>query len=873
MAKLNTFKNSSGSTRAKKRKNTTISYQKRTQRKSFDRINFSEGQRKALKIIGLFLLLLSGLFLVAFLSYLFTWKADQSYIAASNGGWATLWETNQELLDESGEIPVVENKLGKFGALLANQFIYNWFGVSSFLFVLILFVTGYKLLYKRSLLPVWKTTLYALLAILILSVTFGFAQDFISPTPHILEGKFGYWTNQILKAQIGIVGTAGLLIFIYLAVLVLLYNLDLKWTFQTSKNSSEDEEFEEEEGELEAASTVYNSVRQPSPSPSATPVKSQTAAPITPIQDSHSESQSSVVESSDTATPSPKQTNTLRNESLSTGGDTSPAIELSIDPPTEKSEKTSETEDLELTVEAVTEEQPITANALVEKFGEYDPKLDLSGYQYPGLDLLTDYGSGKITINQEELEANKNRIVETLRNYNIEIEHIKATIGPTVTLYEIIPKPGVRISKIKNLEDDIALSLAALGIRIIAPMPGKGTIGIEVPNSNPEMVSMYSVLATEKYRKTDMALPIALGKTISNEVYIADLAKMPHLLVAGATGQGKSVGINAILTSLLYKKHPAELKFVLVDPKKVELSLFKKIERHFLAKLPGEEEAIITDTKKVINTLNSLCIEMDQRYDLLKNAQVRNLKEYNVKFIGRRLNPEEGHRFLPFIVLIVDEFADLMMTAGKEVETPIARLAQLARAVGIHLVIATQRPSVNIITGTIKANFPARLAFRVLSKVDSRTILDSGGADQLIGRGDMLLATGSDLIRIQCAFVDTPEVDLISEFIGNQRGYPSAHLLPEYVDENSESGAGNFDLDDRDQLFEEAARLIVMHQQGSTSLIQRKLKLGYNRAGRIIDQLEAAGIVGPFEGSKAREVLYPDEYSLEQYLETLRKSD
>lgn len=873
MAKLNTFKNSSGSTRAKKRKNTTISYQKRTQRKSFDRINFSEGQRKALKITGLFLLLLSGLFLVAFLSYLFTWKADQSYIAASNGGWATLWETNQELLDESGEIPVVENKLGKFGALLANQFIYNWFGVSSFLFVLILFVTGYKLLYKRSLLPVWKTALYALLAILILSVTFGFAQDFISPTPHILEGKFGFWTNQILKAQIGTVGTAGLLIFIYLAVLVLLYNLDLKWTFQTSKKTSEEEEFEEEEGELEPASTVYNSVRQSSPSPSTAAVESQTPAPITPNQDNHSEHPSSAVESTDTATPSPKQINTLRNESLSTGGDTSPAIELSIDPPTTKSDKTSETEDLELTVETVTEEQPITANVLVEKFGEYDPKLDLSGYQYPGLDLLTDYGSGKITINQEELEANKNRIVETLRNYNIEIEHIKATIGPTVTLYEIIPKPGVRISKIKNLEDDIALSLAALGIRIIAPMPGKGTIGIEVPNSNPEMVSMYSVLATEKYRKTDMALPIALGKTISNEVYIADLAKMPHLLVAGATGQGKSVGINAILTSLLYKKHPAELKFVLVDPKKVELSLFKKIERHFLAKLPGEEEAIITDTKKVINTLNSLCIEMDQRYDLLKNAQVRNLKEYNVKFIGRRLNPEEGHRFLPFIVLIVDEFADLMMTAGKEVETPIARLAQLARAVGIHLVIATQRPSVNIITGTIKANFPARLAFRVLSKVDSRTILDSGGADQLIGRGDMLLATGSDLIRIQCAFVDTPEVDLISEFIGNQRGYPSAHLLPEYVDENSESGAGNFDLDDRDQLFEEAARLIVMHQQGSTSLIQRKLKLGYNRAGRIIDQLEAAGIVGPFEGSKAREVLYPDEYSLEQYLETLRKSD
>jgi S-DNA-T family DNA segregation ATPase FtsK/SpoIIIE len=527
-----------------------------------------------------------------------------------------------------------------------------------------------------------------------------------------------------------------------------------------------------------------------------------------------------------------------------------------------------------LVVEDIKEEKEITASDLVAQFGQYDPKLDLSGYQHPALDLLKDYGGGKITINQQELEANKNRIVDTLRNYSIEIESIKATIGPTVTLYEIIPKPGVRISKIKNLEDDIALSLAALGIRIIAPMPGKGTIGIEVPNSSPEMVSMRSVLATEKFQKTDMDLPIALGKTISNEVYIADLAKMPHLLVAGATGQGKSVGINAILTSLLYKKHPAELKFVLVDPKKVELSLFKKVERHFLAKLPDDGDAIITDTKKVINTLNSLCIEMDQRYDLLKNAQVRNLKEYNAKFINRRLNPEEGHRFLPYIVLIVDEFADLMMTAGKEVETPIARLAQLARAVGIHLVIATQRPSVNIITGTIKANFPARLAFRVLSKVDSRTILDTGGADQLIGRGDMLLATGSDLIRIQCAFVDTPEVEQISDYIGAQRGYPSAFMLPEYVDENGDgSGSVDFDPKDRDQLFEEAARLIVMHQQGSTSLIQRKLKLGYNRAGRIIDQLEAAGIVGPFEGSKAREVLYPDEYSLEQFLETLRKDN
>ncbi|MGO1867739.1 MAG: DNA translocase FtsK 4TM domain-containing protein [Sphingobacterium sp.] len=870
MARLNTFKNSGGSTRVKKRKNPTISYQKRSKTKSFDRIKFSEGQRKALKIFGLFLLLLSGLFLVAFLSYLFTWKADQSYIAASNGGWSTLFDTNQELLAEDTEIPLVENKLGKFGALLANQFIYNWFGISSFLFVLILFVTGYKLLYKRSILPVWKTVLYALLSILILSVTLGFAQDFISPTPHILEGKFGYWTNQILKAQIGTVGTAGLLIFIYLTALVLLYNFDLKWSFQTSrKDRIEDEEFNEEEGELEPVATSYNKVRQEQASPA-----SDTYSPTVHDQEDKAAADPFRQEETAMVESTSSKTNAMRSPAPvpANGGE----IELSIDPPTPKPKNNSDDRptDPELTVEAVKEEKPTTANSLVEKFGEYDPKLDLSGYQYPGLDLLTDYGDGKITINQQELEANKNRIVETLRNYNIEIEHIKATIGPTVTLYEIIPKPGVRISRIKNLEDDIALSLAALGIRIIAPMPGKGTIGIEVPNSSPEMVSMRSVLATEKYRKTDMDLPIALGKTISNEVYIADLAKMPHLLVAGATGQGKSVGINVILTSLLYKKHPAELKFVLVDPKKVELSLFKKIERHFLAKLPGEEEPIITDTKKVINTLNSLCIEMDQRYDLLKNAQVRNLKEYNVKFVGRRLNPEEGHRFLPFIVLIVDEFADLMMTAGKEVETPIARLAQLARAVGIHLVIATQRPSVNIITGTIKANFPARLGFRVLSKVDSRTILDSGGADQLIGRGDMLLATGSDLIRIQCAFVDTPEVDQISEFIGSQRGYPSAHMLPEYVDENGEgSGVGEIDLDDRDQLFEDAARLIVMHQQGSTSLIQRKLKLGYNRAGRIIDQLEAAGIVGQFEGSKAREVLYPDEYSLEQYLETLRKSN
>jgi len=870
MAKLNTFKNGSGSTGTKKAKNTTLSYQKRSARKSFDQINFSEGQRKALKILGLFLLLLAGLFAVAFISYLFTWKADQSYIAATNGGWSTLLNTADELHDENTEIPLVENKLGKFGALLANQFIYEWFGVASFLFIVVLFVIGYKFLYKKSILPVWKTLLYSAVTILFLSVTFGFIQDFIYDTPHILEGKFGFWTNQILKSQVGVVGTAGLLIFILLTALVLLYNLDLKWSFQSNKGELEEDEEEDEEFIEDSLTSHSNTINKQRTNEVATHTYSHpTEEPS--ARNSFTEKEE-IEEPEDLTVSLPLSVNTPKPTPVAPVVE-SDEIAFSIEEPElEEPEETAVGPNL--TVAKVVEEKAISANDLVEKFGEYDPKLDLSGYKYPTLDLLKEYGTGKITINQQELEANKNRIVETLRNYSIEIEHIKATIGPTVTLYEIIPKPGVRISKIKNLEDDIALSLAALGIRIIAPMPGKGTIGIEVPNSSPEMVSMRSILATEKFQKTEMDLPIALGKTISNEVYIADLAKMPHLLVAGATGQGKSVGINAILTSLLFKKHPAELKFVLVDPKKVELSLFKKIERHFLAKLPNEDEAIITDTKKVINTLNSLCIEMDQRYDLLKNAQVRNLKEYNAKFINRRLNPEEGHRFLPFIVLIIDEFADLMMTAGKEVETPIARLAQLARAVGIHLVIATQRPSVNIITGTIKANFPARLAFRVLSKVDSRTILDSGGADQLIGRGDMLLATGSDLIRIQCAFVDTPEVDEVSEFIGSQRGYPSAHYLPEYVDPNGDGeGISDFDPADRDQLFEEAARLIVMHQQGSTSLIQRKLKLGYNRAGRIIDQLEAAGIVGPFEGSKAREVLYPDDYSLEQYLETLRKDN
>lgn len=829
------------------------------------RLNFESS--KIIKIVGLFSLVLSLYFLIAFTSYLFTWQNDQSYVSAANGGWSTLFKTREELETLGFKEVIIENWLGKLGALLAHQFIFEWFGIASFLFIGVFFIIGYRLLFKVKLLSLDKVLGYGFFLLLFISVTIGFFHAFISDYPHFIEGEFGFWSNKILSAQIGSAGVGGLLLFIGLTALIVAFNLDFKLPEKKKKLAlygEGEENLQAEEDELEDIEEGEEHAEEAS------------------NVDFHKNYLKNEVDLK-VRDDEPKLAQNLEVKpkvKLDEPISSKPSFELETINSTEEFQEPlfkNEVKDTpNLTVVKVKEEKPLTtADTLVEQFGQYDPKLDLAGYQYPHLDLLRDYGSGKIVVNNEELEANKDKIVDTLGNYNIEIDKIKATIGPTVTLYEIIPKPGVRISKIKNLEDDIALSLAALGIRIIAPMPGKGTIGIEVPNTKPEMVAMRSVIATEKFQHTDMDLPIALGKTISNEVYIADLAKMPHLLVAGATGQGKSVGINAILTSLLYKKHPAELKFVLVDPKKVELSLFKTIERHFLAKLPGEEDAIITDTKKVINTLNSLCIEMDQRYDLLKNAQVRNLKEYNNKFINRRLNPEEGHRFMPFIVLIVDEFADLMMTAGKEVETPIARLAQLARAVGIHLVIATQRPSVNIITGTIKANFPARLAFRVLSKVDSRTILDSGGADQLIGRGDMLLATGSDLIRIQCAFVDTPEVEEISEFIGAQRGYASAFMLPEYVDENGEgSGLGDIDLvNDRDALFEDAARLIVLHQQGSTSLIQRKLKLGYNRAGRIIDQLEAAGIVGPFEGSKAREVLYPDEYSLEQFLETLNKKD
>ncbi|MCX2483204.1 FtsK/SpoIIIE family DNA translocase [Pedobacter sp. MR2016-24] len=863
--KSNSFKNEYGGKPASK-----ASFKEPKER--FERMpTFHFQDARVLKITGLFFLVLAIYFLVAFTSYLFTWQEDYSYVIDANGGWSNLFKTVEEL--QQHNIPViVQNWLGKFGALLSHQFIYEWFGVASFLFVFVFFVIGYRLLFKVKILALEKTLGYSLFFLLFGSLGFGFMHSFFIDSPHYLEGEIGYWTNRLLVAQIGNAGVGGLLTFLALSILIIAYNIDFKFPERSKPAPGVQLDLEDEIATVSGnvqhrPQTVVPEREEEQEEVNPTRVeftvndrlasrKKEQNIVLTPSRFEEKEEEEEII-------PVRPPVENLMNAPIILSPVVEPIAELVFE------DVTPVAPAHQLVIEKTEEEKK--SEDLVEQFGNYDPTLDLSSYQYPHLELLENYGSNKISVNAEELEANKNKIVQTLNHYNIEIDKIKATIGPTVTLYEIIPAPGVRISKIKNLEDDIALSLAALGIRIIAPMPGKGTIGIEVPNMHPEMVSMRSILATEKFQKTDYDLPIALGKTISNEVYIADLAKMPHLLVAGATGQGKSVGINAILVSLLYKKHPSQLKFVLVDPKKVELTLFNKIERHFLAKLPGEADAIITDTKKVINTLNSLCIEMDQRYDLLKDAQVRNLKEYNEKFIKRKLNPNNSHRFLPYIVLVVDEFADLMMTAGKEVETPIARLAQLARAVGIHLVLATQRPSVNIITGTIKANFPARLAFRVLSKIDSRTILDSGGADQLIGRGDMLLSTGNDLIRLQCAFVDTPEVDRISEFIGNQRGYAEAYQLPEYLDEAAESAKADFDPSDRDSMFEDAARLIVMHQQGSTSLIQRKLKLGYNRAGRIIDQLEAAGVVGPFEGSKAREVLLPDDYALEQFLDNLKK--
>jgi S-DNA-T family DNA segregation ATPase FtsK/SpoIIIE len=741
-------------------------------------------------ILGYILLFISVILFTSFISYMYNWRVDQSNVGS--------------LLDRSIE---VENILGKVGASISHFFIYNLFGISSFILPIILFISSYYLLFNKKILDLIKKINWLLILTIWTTILTGYISNYFP----IQTGIVGFEINSFLKTYIGMSGIVLVISFIFIISIAVLWNITPNSIVTLFSKLSIPKKSEEKFKDDKLKNGIFEE---------------------TNIEDSNIEVN---LESK------------LNDENLI------------------KSEPNDESISME--VEEINFEEKSTKNISFNRadLKKFDPTLDLSNFKNPSIDLLKDYGDGTIKIDQDELETNKNKIVDTLKNYNIGIKQIKATIGPTVTLYEIIPDAGVRISKIKNLEDDIALSLSALGIRIIAPIPGKGTIGIEVPNKKKSIVSMKSLISSKKYIESDMELPIAIGKTISNETFIVDLTKMPHLLMAGATGQGKSVGINAILTSILYKKHPAQVKFVLVDPKKIELSIYNKIERHYLAKLPESEDAIIIDNDKVINTLNSLCMEMDKRYELLKDAMTRNIKEYNTKFISRKLNPENGHTFLPYIVLVIDEFADLIMTAGKEVETPLARLAQLSRAVGIHLIIATQRPSVNVITGLIKANFPARIAFRVTSKIDSRTILDTGGAEQLIGRGDLLYSQSNDLTRIQCGFIDTPEVERLSEFIGSQMGYPTAYELPEYSKDDSGSSS-DISIEDRDSMFNEAARVIVSNQQGSASLLQRKLKLGYNRAGRLIDQMEDAGIVGPFEGSKPRQVLISDLNSLETLL-------
>ena len=752
--------------------------------------------------IGSSLIVISFVLFISFTSYFFSGNSDQSTL---------IQFTNKDVNPE--------NWMSKVGAFLADLFLHKGFGISSYIICFLTFISGLFVLLDSNKAKLTKHWFWGILIMVWISLLFGL----INLETGKFSGIVGFESNLFLKSYIGNIGTSFLLLLsaIFYLTFRLKVGVDSFKNWFTFKSKKQEESF------------------------------------ITNLDDIESQEPVDIIE------------NNTDNPILETNNNDQKELVLDKNLKDENNEKSLNDDEITIEIKETFQEESETDNLskkLVKDFGLFDPKLELASFKFPNLDILKKYDSEGITINKEELEENKTKIVNTLNNYKIGIESIKATIGPTVTLYEIVPEAGVRISKIKNLEDDIALSLSALGIRIIAPIPGKGTIGIEVPNKNSTIVSMHSVISSQKFQQSEMILPIALGKTISNETLVVDLAKMPHLLMAGATGQGKSVGLNAVLTSLLYKKHPAEVKFVLVDPKKVELTLFNKIERHYLAKLPDSEEAIITDNTKVINTLNSLCIEMDNRYDLLKNAQCRNIVEYNKKFKSRKLNPNDGHQFLPYIVLVVDEFADLIMTAGKEVETPIARIAQLARAIGIHLIIATQRPSVNVITGVIKANFPARIAFRVTSKIDSRTILDSSGADQLIGRGDMLYTQGNELIRVQCAFVDTPEVEKLTDFIGSQKAYASAHVLPEYI--GDESGTSlDIDISDRDKLFREAAEVIVIAQQGSASLLQRKLKLGYNRAGRLIDQLEAAGIVGPFEGSKARQVIITDLSALDRHLE------
>ena len=782
------------------------------------------------KALGALLMLFSVFVFIASVSYLFSWRADHSILNTGMSDFVFKFQDN-----------LPQNIMGKLGALLAHIFMYDGFGIGSFLLYPIFFIIGYNLYFNNVFRIKPKTVSKLLVSAIWVSLVCALL---LSNSLPIFSGLLGYGVFLFSKSLIGTIGMVLVLGLVTVFFLYVAFSIDVLESLRNKKflklntdrttgSSLDDAKIFDEDESLFAKDNI--GMEEP--------------AEMSETEESSRDLNFTVERTSTDEEPEEKKSE-----------------------PTVVSEEDQEEDGLELEIEKVVEEEKIDPAIQKEHYGidePYDPRLDLRDFQFPKVEFLKEYEEGEKTeVTKEDLEKSKTMIVQTLNNYKIGIAQIKATIGPTVTLFEIVPDKGVRISKIKNLEDDIALSLAALGIRIIAPIPGKGTIGIEVPNKKPEIVSMYSVINSAKYRNSKAELPVCLGKTISNEVFVADLAKMPHLLMAGATGQGKSVGLNAIIVSLLYRKHPAELKFVMIDPKKVELTLFQTIERHYLAKLPGEGDAIITDNKQVITTLNSLCVEMDERYNLLQAALVRNIKEYNEKFKQRKLNPEEGHKYLPYIVVIIDEVADLIMTAGKEVEHPIGRLAQLARAIGIHLILATQRPSVNIITGTIKANFPARIAFRVSSKIDSRTILDGNGADQLIGKGDLLYSTGSEMVRLQCPFVDTPEVDTITSFIGNQRGYPDAHILPE-IREESDGDASEFDPSDRDALFEDAARIIVQHQSGSTSLIQRKLKVGYNRAGRLIDQLEASNIVGPFEGSKARTVLLPDEYALEQFLNNL----
>jgi S-DNA-T family DNA segregation ATPase FtsK/SpoIIIE len=789
------------------------------------------------KIAGSICILFAILFFIAFTSYLFTWDEDQDKVFKE--GYKLLLGTDTK----------VANLMGTFGAFISHFFIFKGFGVASYLICSFFFVIGVNLFFGKKIFSIAKNIKYLIVGLPLISIA---ASVLLSGQQFAWGGAVGDMCKDYLYATIGKIGTIGILSVGILAYVIWRFNPKFNLPAKKAVEINNEEE-------------IDNTVSKPTE--------------IIPTKTTEDKSQANGLKGDAGLLNIPNQSPDFKHDLEIIEKEITSAHQIVAEDPEAKpvnetvlSSKISQqaaASGLELEIKTVdkqvAEVEAVITPAKVTQMKPYDPILDLRDYRYPSLDLLENHGSEKIVQDPAELENNKNQIINTLKNYDINIQKISATVGPTVTLYEIIPAAGVRISRIKNLEDDIALSLAALGIRIIAPIPGKGTIGIEVPNAKKTIVSMRTLLADEKFSKSTFSLPIAIGKKIDNTNFIVDLASMPHLLMAGATGQGKSVGLNAILVSLLYKKHPSQLKFVLVDPKKVELSIYKTIEKHFLAKLPGEEDAIITDTKKVVHTLNAMCIEMDNRYDLLKEAGCRNIREYNEKFVARKLNPEKGHQFLPFIVLVVDEFADLIMTAGKEVEMPIARLAQLARAIGIHLIIATQRPSVNIITGTIKANFPARIAFKVSSKIDSRTILDTGGAEQLIGKGDMLISYNGEVVRLQCAFVDTPEVDKIVDFIGEQHGYTQAFLLPEYVDEKDFEGK-DFDVNDKDALFEDAARLIVSSQSGSTSLLQRRMKLGYNRAGRLMDQLEAAGIVGASQGSKVRDVLIKTDADLQQYL-------